>query len=290
MNKSRLFGIFIVAFLLLTFTLQGLVQPTAAAGQSINNTKPRQFTTPQDLMRYLNTHAKQLKPAKVDALIVQLIKLQQQAQPNYEKQLFAPAINPIINQYRLADLTKLNKIKEPAIKNLIQAILADGFKLSSAEGMVYLELDYPQIRARFGRYATKPLAGYLGIMAQETSRHFADDAALMISPDELGRRIVTIEKYLGANPHFPRHADLEKLYRYYLPAYLLGLNNTPAFNYQTNRLEASFLQSYQRSVIKYRGTRFAGQIQDYLKVLLKNNYRQTKQVLAFVTKATTSIN
>ena len=246
--------------------------------KSCNNAQFRNSSINYIWLRRLNNIKE--PPAKVDDYLLQLITQQIESQKAYEKQLFSEAINPTINHYKLHELTKL-QIKEESIKTLVQSFLADGFKLSSSEGMFYIEIDYPQIMTKYGPYASNQMSGYLQIMARETAKHFAEDAALIISPDELRDRIVAIENFSQKNPRFQRLAEVKKLDKMYRPAYLIGLNNTPAFNYQTNRLTEPFLKSFQSTVTKYPNSDFSRLIQDYLKVLQKNGYRKTQEVLEF---------
>jgi hypothetical protein len=282
-------------FLILIFPLVGTGAAYAAAESSMKleeesstsfvDLPPREYKAPRDLLRFLEANAGLSKPPGVDKTLWLLLGLQNKYLKSYESQLFSDAINPKLNRYSIAELVDLRTIQEENIKSLIRNILADGFMLSSAEGMVYAEIDFPAISARFSRYASAPVAGYLRIMARETGQHFAGDGALMISPEVLGRRIISIETFLRENRRFARRNDLVTLAQKYLTAYLLGLNNTPAFSYRTSRIDGRFLQSYHHCVAQYRGTRLAVWVKDYLRVLAENDYQKTKPVVDLANKA-----
>jgi hypothetical protein len=231
---------------------------------------------PRCLLRFLAANAGRLKPREVDKSILRLIALQKEYLKIYERRLFSGA---------------------------------DGFILSSSKGMADPEIDYPCLSARFGRYASQPVAGYLRIMARETAQHFATaqffataqhfdavqycakaqycakDAVLKIGPDTLGRRIAAVETYLRENRRFVRSNEVRELGQQYLTAYLVGMNNTPAFSSQTNRLNNRFYQSYQYSITKYPGTKFADLVKEYLNLLAENGFQKTKPVLDFATRA-----
>ncbi len=289
MRHMRLESIIFAGLLFLAFPLIGseafCVNAKTALRPSTTD-PPGGRMTPRVLLRYLADNAKRLKPVQLDQEILRLIALQNKYLDSYEAQLFSADLNSKINGYNLEDLIQLRGIKEEKIKELIRNIQADGFILSLSEGMVYAEIDYPSLSARFGRYASKQVAGYLRIMARETTQHFAEDAALKISPDNLGRRIAAIETFLKENPRFVRRNEVLELGQRYLLAYLIGLNNTPAFNYQTNRLTNRFYQSYQNSIIKFPDTKFAGMIKEYLNLLGENDFRKTKQVVNFANRST----
>lgn len=281
-------------FLILIFPLVGTGAAHAAVESSTRldeddlNSSIRQSRAPRDLLRFLESNARQFKPSEVDKTLWRLLALQNKFLKSYESQLFSDAINPKLNRYTIPELIDLRTVKEENIKSLVKDILADGFILSTAEGMVYTEIDFPGISARFGRYASAPVAGYLRIMARETAQHFAEDAALKISPATLGRRIVAIETFLKENRWFTARNELNQLAEKYLGAYFLGLNNTPAFSYRTNRLDGKFLQSFHDSIVKYPQTRFAASVKDYLRVLSEHDFRKTPPVLDFARKTATN--
>lgn len=156
--------------------------------------------------------------------------------------------------------------------------------LSPAGGGVGPDMNYLAISARFGRYASEPVAGYLRIMAREEAWHYAKDGRLLISPDTLGRRIAAIEKFLAENRRFPRRNQLIHLAQKYLIAYFLGLDNTSAFLDGTNRLNWVFLQSYRNLLAESPGSSFAVTIRGYLDTLEKNDFHKTKAVIDFVNK------
>lgn len=240
------------------------------------------FSSPRDLLAFLDANGSRLSAPEMDAAILKLLALQQSRQKPIEKQMFSDELNAAINQYSVADLTDLRNVKEDAVLELIRSVLGDGFRLSSSEGMIYPEIDFPGILARFGPQATEPMNTYLAIMARETERHFGKDAALTIGLDELGERLAAIEKFVGSNPRFPRIEEVGRLEAYYLSAFLLGLNNTPAFSYETGRLNEPFLKSYRSALQRFPGTRLAEQVSNYLDVLEKNEFRKTEEVLDFV--------
>lgn len=243
------------------------------------------FKSAHDLIGFLSSNGPRLSRPDMDAAVLRLLALQTAGMKTHEAQLFSDDLNPIINRYSLNDLVHLQNVKEASIRALVKRIRADELRLSSSEGMVYLELDYPRILERFGLNASPSMADYLDIMARETKRHFSEDGALIVSPGELGERLAAIEAFIDRNPRFARLADVKQLQSRYLGAFLLGLNNTPAFSYQTNRLTDLFMSSYQNFLQKHTGTKLAALLRQYLRVLDLNNQRKTQEVLDFAASA-----
>lgn len=294
MNQFRWRSV-VAGFLILTFplmragTARAMVDSLAGADREDSGSSPavlnEEDRTLRELWYFLEANASHLKTAEVDEAIWRLLALENEYLKSYEAELFSGSTNLKLNRYTLAELIGLREFQEEYSKDLVRNIPAEGFILSRAEGMVEAAIDFPGISARFGRYASQPVAGYLRIMARETGRHFAEDAALKISPDTLGRRIVAIETFLKENRRFPRQNELNQMARKYLSAYFLGLNNTPAFSYRTNRLNGTFLQSYRDSRANYPGTRLAAFIENYLRILSENGFQKTEPVLDFANKA-----
>lgn len=264
-------------------------KPSAAIGtergSSLQTRSPRAAVSPRDILLYLDAHAGRLPRTVVDRHLQRLLSLQDAGRKSYEARLFSDALNSTVNQYSFQDLNHPERIKDAKVRDLLQGILGDGFRLAMPEGMLCFTTDFPALSRKYGRYASARMQDYLGIMAVETARPYSEDAGLLITPDELARRIVPAEGFIKSYPHFARVADVERLRGQYLTAYLIGLNNTPAFDYVTSRLEDRFFESYRSTAAKYEGTDFARLVRGYLTVLQRNGYRKTRTVLDFAVKA-----
>lgn len=254
-------------------------------GSSIKARSPRAAVSPRDILLYLDAQAGRLSRTVVDGHLQRLLSLQDARRKAYEARLFSDALNPRVNQYSLRDLNHPARIKDAEVRDLLQEILGDGFRLAMPEGMLCFTIDFPALSQKYGRYASARMQDYLGIMAEETARPYSEDAGLLIAPDELARRIVPAERFIKSYPHFARVADVERLRGQYLTAYLIGMNNTPAFDYVAGKLDERFFDSYRRTAAKYEGTDFARLVRGYLTVLQRNGYRKTKAVLDFAAKA-----
>lgn len=292
MKEHRLTRLGLVAGLMvlaaLVIGLGGAFLRSRVARTHFDEAAARRFQSAHDLVEFLSSNGPRLSRPDMDAAILRLLSLQTDAMKAYEKSLFSDDLNPIINSYSFNNLVHLQNVKETSIRKLVKGIRDDELRLSTSEGMVYLELDYPRILERFGLNASPSMTDYLDIMARETKRHFGEDGALAVSPDELGERLAAIEAFIDRNPDFARLADVRQLQSRYLQAFMLGLNNTPAFSYRTNRLNDSFLKSYRDVSKKHPGTRLAALVEQYLRVLEAGNLCKTRQVLDFVATAVTN--
>lgn len=247
----------------------------------INENKPA-----GELAGFIEANKTNLNQENFDKTIVNLVEVLQIQLKDYEDKIFSQETNIIVNNYKYEDLIQLQNIKEDSIKNLLQDAFSNGYKLSVSEGMYYFEIDYDKILNDFGRYVSDKVAGYLEIMAAESNKHFAEDAALVISQDELANRIVKTEKYIDSYPDFVLIQQVKQLHNYYLKAYLLGLNNTPLFDCQTEKAKESFLISYKNTIANQKGTKLAAILEEYLTLLEKSDYTRTGEIMNYINRVT----
>jgi outer membrane murein-binding lipoprotein Lpp len=243
----------------------------------------------RELTGFIESNKTDLNQENLDKTIMGLIEVQETRLKSYDDRLFSPEINKEINKYRFEDLILLRNIKEDNISNLLQEAYNDGYKLAASEGMYYFEVDFGKIMKDFGSYASDETAGYLEIMAEEYGSHTAVDAALVISPDELANRIVRTEKYIKRYPAFARIEQVQQFHRNYLRAYLLGLDNTPLFDYQSKKAKEYYLQSYEKTALTHRGTELAAIAEDYQALLKKSDYMRSEEIMNFVNRVTSAI-
>ncbi len=250
----------------------------------VNENKPS-----GELTGFIEANKNNLSQENLDQTVVNLIEVLQKQLKGYEDKIFSQEINIIVNNYKYEDLLQLQNIKEDSIRNLLSEAFSNGYKLSMSEGMYYFEIDYDQILKDFGPYASDKVARYLEIMAAESNKHFASDAALIISLDELASRTVKTEKYIGSYPDFAQIQQVKQFHNYYLKAYLLGLNNTPLFDYQSGKAKDTFLKSYADTIANQKGTKLAAILEEYLTLLEKSDYMRSEEIMNYINRVTAEI-
>lgn len=290
--KKILAGLFVVMVLVLAGCAkngkvdEGQLEPNQEGLMAQYQVLINENSPVSELSGFIEKNKTSLSRENVDKAVIGLVKVQQARLKDYEDKMFSPEINIPLNNYKYEDLLMLWNIKEEDIKNLLQDAFSNGYKLSASEGMYYPEIDYDKILKDFGGHASDKVAGYLEIMAAESNKHFATDAALIISPDELADRIVKAEKFIGSYPDFELVQQVEQFHSYYLQAYLLGLNNTPLFDYQTEKAKDSFVKSYENTINSQKGTKLAGILEEYTALLKKYDYTKSDEIMNFVNRVT----
>ncbi|QJD87472.1 hypothetical protein [Cohnella herbarum] len=141
-----------------------------------------------------------------------------------------------------------------------------GYKLITAEGFIFPIVDYGKLVS----YADKmsiSMKAYLDVMATESDAATARDAGLAISWDELANRALAAESYVVAFPDTPERKAIEIKYLNYLNMYLIGLNNTPIFDYDTFLILPEVKSQYEQMATTHAGT-ITGQLTKQLLSIL----------------------
>lgn len=243
-------------------------------------------SSPSVILTFIEANIGNLSKEEADTVVTGLIDIQKKQLQNYQDKLYSEEINSKVNAYKQEDLISLKNIKEENIKVLFENAFKDGYKLFSAEGMYDFELDYESLKNKLSGFVSESVASYLDIMSNESKSHFAADGAIRISLDELADRVINTEKFIEKYSDSQFIQEIKLRYNWYLTAYLIGLNNTPAFSYEDNTLRPEVLTNFKNTMIKYKDSKLAGTLKDYIDLIEKNKSQKTKEVLDFVTKVT----
>ncbi|MFX3636903.1 MAG: hypothetical protein ACE3L7_29885 [Candidatus Pristimantibacillus sp.] len=159
-------------------------------------------------------------------------------------------------------------IEDDEIKQLVVTKLSGGYKLVEVEGSIYPIVDYEMQKKMSSNYLSEPLNQYITLKALESNEMSAKDGGLVISWDELANRAVMSENFVKRYPDSPEWEEVKQTYlQRYLSIYLIGLNNTPVFDYETYKLSSEVRSSYERLISLHPDTVTAKMAQRFLDVL-----------------------
>ena len=178
------------------------------------------------------------------------------------------------------NLEKINETQDPALKSLLKETMSMGYKVETAEGMFFPIQDYGYLK-KFSPYAGENIKVYIDIMAVESEKVPAKDAALVISWDEVLERAFSQEDYLEKYGDSVEADSVKELYGKYRTFILFGLNNTPLFSYEDKTMDKDARAAYEKAA-KSNGDSELGKLLDsYMKVIEKNGYKLTDEVDKF---------
>lgn len=218
----------------------------------------------------------------LDEGVRRIMKLQEDSAGKYTAML---GDREALLQYSAEDLKVLSRIGDENLRKQLMKLKDNGYSLYQAEGDFYIEPDPAFLIKRFEKHISEPLAEFLKLKAIEVEKHFAADAALIITWDELSDRIAGWEAYIARYPEAPEAAQArEDYYRRYMFFYLNGIDNTGLYDYHTGILKDDVKKSYERYMEKYKDTQSSIVVKGFYNELKKNGFKRTDQVLEYVRK------
>jgi len=251
----------------------------------------KEDVTPAQVFGYMDANIAAVSKENAAVMIMGLEQVQKSSLPKLQD-TFADDValqKTLIKVYQSSNSEYINDIQDNAVKNVLLAAKSNGFKVETAEGMYYPVIDY-SIYKRYRDTLAPELTAYIDIMAVESEKPPAKDAALRISWDEVVKRALAQERYIAEYSASPKVTDIKMLLKQYAMFALYGANNTPLFAYDTNQMVGEAQKTYLATAWDDKNGIFSKKMKEYLTVLNSNNYRVTEQVREYQDKTGKEIN
>ena len=168
-------------------------------------------------------------------------------------------------------------ISNKQLADLISMTYARGYVIEVAEGSFYPAVDYSSMRMYMDK-VTPAMADYIAYMALETEKPSNEDAGLLISFDEVYQRLMQADIYIKKYPDSPEIKKMQEYLDFYVISYVYGLNNTPVFDYQTNKMTDYARESYDALKLSDSDSQIQSSLKKYIKILKNNHYTLTAEV------------
>ncbi len=164
--------------------------------------------------------------------------------------------------------------KYPATKAAVDA----GFYLASSEGYTFAVPDYRPMKAFWNDKVTPTMNQYLdlNIVEQHT---YTDDGGIVIPLEELADRTVAWERFETENPYFTNQVSTS---RFMENALLMGMNNTPVFDYEGKMLSEDTKKAWTYILQKYPDTRLGKNVKALSELVTAEKGIRTPKVDAFL--------
>jgi len=198
-----------------------------------------------------------------DSLELNLSNAHQNDTTNYE---------PLLSGNQLTVSQKLKDYRNN-LKN-------NGFKISSSEGVSYIEQDRNFIAKIFYSFVSPLMKNYLTEIQKENKEGFAIGGNITISPRQLVDRNIWYEKFCYENPNFVFAENCKNYKKAYLTYLLCGYENTSLYaEKDTKQLSDFYINAYNYLNSKYSGSQTAQMILPYYTALKQ---KQTSNALAIL--------
>ncbi|XID93166.1 hypothetical protein ACF3MZ_01100 [Paenibacillaceae bacterium WGS1546] len=196
----------------------------------------------------------EVQPTQADELVREMEAYYETNLPETEKAFEDSGVQQALMQLEWPISEQaIEDMTDDEVKELAEETLAGGYKLETAEGYIFPVVDYGRLLS-FGDRVSIAMKAYLELMAAESDAPAAKDAALVISWDELASRALAAESFVVTFPDTPERAEAERRFLLYLQFYLIGLNNTPIFDYETFELLPEVKAQYEQMAASHAGT------------------------------------
>lgn len=179
------------------------------------------------------------------------------------------------------------------IKSFLKSLNLCGINLYWDTGEFYLDQASSYFFKNFKGYGSKAYDVFLLNRKQELTEQFSNDAAMLISWQELWRRVKSWEDFITKYPNFI-HFDICKVkYNEYLSTLLTGLDNTPVFDYnyddnqdssQVNKLSQEVKSLYEKIIEENESRNSTVVISKYYEYLKSNNFIINDETYKFIEK------
>lgn len=172
--------------------------------------------------------------------------------------------------------------KYPVTKQLA----ASGFALVQTEGSVFPVYDWVKLQQHFASRVSPNMKAYIEQCVLEQQLTAWSDGGIVISLESLADRAVFWETFNRNNPWFPYKLETEESQRWLTNALVLGGDNTPVFNYETNEVSPDFRKMWEYVQKKYPGTAVASRVKAFADLCASEGWKRTPKVEEFMGKLT----
>lgn len=239
-----------------------------------------------EIRKYLDENITKVSQSGASNMVIGFEKAQKEMLPKLQDKFGdSEAVQKALTKNYQTGLTNQagHSIENQEAKALLLEAQSCGFKIETAEGMYFPVIDYSAYQ-KYRNSVTSDIAAFIDIMAVESDKTPIKDAALMISWSEILKRAMTQEQFIKDYGNSVKVEDMKELLKRYLAFALYGANNTPLFSYDTKQMIPEAKQAYLKITFDPDKGGFSEVMNEYLKVLKKNDYKLTSEVQEYRNK------
>jgi len=236
---------------------------------------------PYEILVFIDGNIEKVSEKDADVMVMELEKVQNLNIGNYTDILFKENYQGELDKAMDHDSgeIKIDIIENEEIKTNIREMLYGGYKFVMLEGSYYPIVNYEFLK-KYIDYLPEDSKEYIEIMAVESNKLMSEDAALVISWEELAKRTLHAEAFLAEFSDSSRRDVVGNMYRMYMGAYMFGMNNTPIHEWtDPKKIYDEVLNSYRDTTQRHEGTTTASILKEYLSILKKNDFKMNDDVL-----------
>lgn len=237
----------------------------------------------KDVAEFIKKNAELAGAENVSEMIVRFEALQKEKLAQMEEKFYSGTVQQYFQQsgFGTDELNSPELIQNEEIRALTVMARESGYRTEMAEGSYFPIIDYSFYR-QFSSYASPDIKDYIEIMAAESEKRFARDAALTIGWDEVVERALSQEAYLINYPGSAKAEDIRVLYDRYKYITFHGLDNTPLFDYGSRIMSEEAKSAYSEILSGGRESEYVKKIREFMDIAATGGYKLTTEVKNFI--------
>jgi hypothetical protein len=202
-------------------------------------------------------------------------KLKSQATYNY-RNVFFNLIKKTDEKFASTEVTS-----EQDINKINKDLYSIGIKAKTSEGMIYFVEDNDFSLQKFAPYLGSDWKDFYTIRKSENNELF-DDGVLVITKEELRRRIIAWEEFLNSYPDFPESNEIKAKLNGYASAYLRSQYD---FSAEDDKFSAEGIKSFNNFLGQDKNSKFYPIVKSWSELLKENNYKYSDKLEKFSYKS-----
>jgi hypothetical protein len=202
-------------------------------------------------------------------------------------QIFYAAANAMSDSFDTKYKKLLSKIdsnrEDRQTRDFRKCLSMCGMQLYMEEGNWYLDMEPSYMLDIFKGRISPAMDEYLEIRSKEIKEGFSDDAGLLISFNELYKRVIAWESFTQRYPHFFMDINTSEYSVQYMSTLLTGMDNSPVFSYEDDKLDPEIKKLYESIINRHEPRKSTRIISEYYDLLRANNFKQPNGLDTFLT-------
>lgn len=169
-------------------------------------------------------------------------------------------------------ISYVQQIKDTVIKNFLLNKWNEKMIIDYSEGYWYLKYYPSMMKDVFYPLCSPDINDFLILSSKYDQQKYADDGGLVIEPIQLVDRVVDWEIFYNKYPSTQLKAELQMMLTYYTRTVFAGMDNTPAFDYDTGRLGSEYYEAWLYIIEKYPDSHLNKILNTFNTQLKENSY------------------
>jgi len=203
---------------------------------------------------------------------------------------FEKVYSDVVNRFNDSLDSKYPKIigklmedkKDAETKEFNNCLDICGLTLLMSEGEFYVDVNNDFVYDLFKGKISAALDDYLKLRRDELKQGFSEDAEMLISFDDLYKRVTNWEDFNKKYPAFFLKTQVQQYFDTYLSTFLTGMDNTPAFDFENQILLPELKNKYEKIIAKNDSRKSTEVIAKYYEFLKTKDFKQPENIEKFM--------